>query len=308
MIREPIVAGRFYPDRPEQCLSEVRKCLSLAEKNALADKPPVAPETADGRDTAAAYRDLVGGIVPHAGWIYSGAVAARVLNEIARRKKPDVVVIFGAVHTMRCSGAAVFPSGAWETPLGLTRVDGRLAGRLQGQTGLLEADPHAHEDEHSIEVQLPFIQHLMPDALIVPIMVPPDDKAAVLGTAVGRTCKHTGVDAVFVGSTDLTHYGPSYGFTPQGTGADGLAWAKDVNDRRMIDLILALRADDVVEEAAAHHNACGAGAIAATAAACKAVGADRATLLEHTTSYEVLSELHHEPMRDAVGYAGIVFD
>ena len=128
------------------------------------------------------------------------------------------------------------------------------------------------------------------------------------GQAVGRTCQTYGVKAVFIGSTDLTHYGPSYGFTPEGVGPAGLSWAKQVNDRRMIDLILALGEGDVVKEAAANHSACGAGAIAATMAAVRAFGATRATLIEHTTSYEVLSELYNEPMRDAVGYAAIVFD
>ncbi|MBN2560435.1 MAG: AmmeMemoRadiSam system protein B [Phycisphaerae bacterium] len=296
MIREPAVAGMFYARDGDECRAELRRCLQRAE------------EKAAGRDAGADLRNIVGGIVPHAGWICSGAVAAGVFNEIARRQEPGVVVIFGAVHVRHGPRASVFPSGAWETPLGLADVDGRLAERLLGQTGLLDADPHAHEREHSIEVLVPFVQHLLPASRIVPIMVPANDNAATLGTAIGRTCKAYGVEAIFVGSTDLTHYGPSYGFAPKGVGAAGLAWAKDVNDRRMVDLILSLRADDAVGEASASQNACGAGAIAATIAACKACGATRATLLEHTTSYEVLSELVKEPMYDAVGYAGIVFD
>lgn len=296
MIREPAVAGTFYARGPERCLAELRACLDRA-----------AESSADQR--AAALRDdVVGGIVPHAGWVCSGAVAARVVNEIAKRRPPSVVVLLGAVHGPHGSSATLFPSGAWETPLGLARIDARLTERLQGQTGLLEADPHAHDNEHSIEVVVPFIQHLLPDAAIVPIMVPANDKAAALGRAVGRTCKTYGVDAVFLGSTDLTHYGPSYGFTPRGVGPAGLAWAKDVNDRRMIDLILAMAHDKATREAAANHNACGGGAIAATIAACETYGATRATLLDHTTSYEVLSAIQDEPPRDAVGYAGILFD
>ncbi|MFH1420286.1 MAG: AmmeMemoRadiSam system protein B [Planctomycetota bacterium] len=294
MIREPAVAGMFYPRDPTECRSEVQACLKLA-----ADRRAAAP---------ADCRRIVGGIVPHAGWMCSGAVAAGVFDQIAKGPHPTTVVLFGAVHAMHGPKAPLFPSGAWETPLGLARVDDRLAERLQGQTGLLEAAPHAHDREHSIEVQVPFIRHLLPDARIVPIMAPPTDKAALLGRAIGRACKSYGVAAVFIGSTDLTHYGPSYDFTPQGIGPAGLAWAKDVNDRRIIDLILAMRENEVVDEAAANSNACGAGAIAATLGACGAYGATRATLLEHTTSYEVLSRLHDEPARDAVGYASVLFD
>ncbi len=296
MIREPVFAGMFYAAGPDQCLAELRRCLDRAA------------ESKAEHDAAAGCGQVVGGIVPHAGWGYSGAVAARVFQEIARRQKPEVVVLFGAVHRMRGPRAAVFPSGAWETPLGLAKVDARLAERLLGQTGLLEADAHAHDQEHSIEVQVPFIQHLMPDASILPILVPANDQAAALGKAVGKACQTYGVGAVFVGSTDLTHYGPSYDFTPQGIGAAGLAWAKEVNDRRMIDLISAMRVEDAVGEAAANHNACGGGAIAAAIAACQAFGATRAILLEHTTSNEVPGELGDPTTGDAVGYAGILFD
>jgi AmmeMemoRadiSam system protein B len=138
-------------------------------------------------------------------------------------------------------------------------------------------------------------------------MVPVNENASVLGAAVGQACRDFGVDAVFLASTDLTHYGPSYGLTTHGVGPEGLAWAKDVNDRRMIDLILAMRENDAVSEAAANQNACGPGAVAATISACKAYGACRASLLEHTTSYEVLHDRYRELARDAVGYAGIVF-
>jgi AmmeMemoRadiSam system protein B len=107
-----------------------------------------------------------------------------------------------------------------------------------------------------------------------------------------------------IGSTDLTHYGPAFSFTPQGTGAQGMTWAKEVNDRRMIQRMLALDAASILPEAASHQNACGAGAVAATLAAARCLGADRAALLEHTTSREVTGDASAQ---DAVGYAGIVF-
>jgi len=295
MIREPAVAGMFYARDPARCRAELEQCLDRARARAAEHETPVPSDR------------ILGGIVPHAGWMCSGSVAGRVFSEIAQRSKPAVVVVFGAVHVPYFRLASVFPSGAWETPLGLAPVEGRLAERICGQIGLLYSDPQAHEREHSIEVEVPFIQHLLPDAMIVPIMVRPEADSAKLGQAVGRACRSYGVDAAFLASTDLTHYGPGYGFTPQGVGPAGLKWAKEINDRRMIDLILALKEDAAVAEAQANRNACGGGAIAATIAACKAYGARRATLLEHTNSHEVLSEFYDEPMRDAVGYAAIVF-
>jgi AmmeMemoRadiSam system protein B len=296
MIREPAVAGMFYPREPDRCRSDVEACLRRADET---------PVTA----SAMAVERPLGGIVPHAGWICSGAVAGRVIREIAARRKPAIVIIFGAIHVTHGQRASVFPSGAWETPLGLAPVDGRLIERLCGQTNLLEPDAHAHEREHSIEVEVPFVQHLLPESQIVPIMVPATQRAAALGAAIGRACVNFGVDAIFLASTDLTHYGPGYGFVPQGVGPEGLRWAKEVNDRRMIDLILALRDDQAVAEAGSNLNACGSGAIAATLAACKAMGARRAMLLEHTTSHEVLTRLgHRDEARDAVGYTGMLIE
>lgn len=294
MIREPAVAGRFYSVDRAACQSELRECLKRAAR-------PI--ESAEPLDNE---KPILGGIVPHAGWICSGAVAARVFKTIADRRQPAAAVVFGAIHVPHGPTASLFDGGAWETPLGLAEVDARLASRLHGQTGLMEIDPHAHENEHSIEVEIPFIQQLLPNTLIVPIMVPPNNDAAPLGAAIGRTAKSYGADVVFIASTDLTHYGPRYGFMPHGHGGAGLRWAKDVNDRRMIDAIRAMRESEVVDEARANQNACGAGAIAATLAACKACGANRAALLEHTTSYDVLSERFPEPMSDAVGYAAMV--
>lgn len=289
LIREPVVAGRFYPSQPDRCRAELAACL-----------PQHVPELP-------ADVQILGGIVPHAGWICSGAVAAQVIAALAQSRALRTVVIFGAVHVPHGPRAAVFTSGAWETPLGTVSIDDRLAGRIAESSSLVEADPHAHEDEHSIEVQVPFIQHYLPKVKIVPIMVPPSEKSHTVGQIVGRVCAESAADVAFLGSTDLTHYGPSYDFEPHGGGMAGLNWARNENDRRMIDLILGLKDDAVVAEARTRQNACGSGAIAATIAACRQAGATRATLLRHTTSYEVLRARFNEPPTDAVGYAGVVF-
>ncbi|MFH0982926.1 MAG: AmmeMemoRadiSam system protein B [Planctomycetota bacterium] len=284
MIREPVQAGCFYAASEAQCRQDLETCVA----------EPVPPVQGTIR----------GGLVPHAGWMYSGKVAGRVFAAIAAQARPTTVVLFGAVHRHRGRQAALFPSGCWATPIGPVQVDGRLAERILGHTNLIIEDAYAHEQEHSIEVQVPLIRYLLPEAMILPIMVPPTADALQVGEAVARTVEAYQIHAVMVGSTDLTHYGPSYGFTPAGVGPEGLAWAKNVNDRRMLELILGLQPQAVVAESQAHHNACGAGAIAATMAAVQQLGADQAVLLEHTTSHEVLGRRSGS---DAVGYAGIVF-
>jgi AmmeMemoRadiSam system protein B len=151
---------------------------------------------------------------------------------------------------------------------------------------------------------MPFIKHLFPLAKVAPIMVPINKTAPEVGQAVGRTLQSYKYNATVVGTTDLTHYGPGYGFTPYGVGPDALRWAKDENDRRFIDLVCAMRDGDLVAEASKRHNACNSGAAAATIAAVRVLGATRGVLLRHTTSSEVLGGEHE----DAVGYAGIVFE
>jgi AmmeMemoRadiSam system protein B len=289
MLREPVQAGRFYAAGAERCRAELAACLPKpGEIGAL---PAV----------------VYGGIVPHAGWMCSGAVAAKTFAAIAERRKPGTVVVFGAVHWPMRTEAAVFGRGAWESPLGQILVDERLAERVLGACPIVQDEPYAHEREHSIEVQVPFIQYFFPEARLLPVAVLPGPRAAQIGRAVARSAKDSGADVVFVGSTDLTHYGPSYDMVSHGIGEPGLRWAKEQNDRRLIDLVLALNEEAVVPEARAHHNACGSGAIAAAIAACKEAGATEARLLEHTTSAEVLGELKMGSPVDAVGYASIVF-
>ncbi len=290
IIREPVVAGQFYPANPDQCRAEVLQYLSEGS----------ADHTTDSR--------LLGGIVPHAGWVFSGAVAARVFNALAASGTPDVIVLVGSVHRIRGREAALFGAGRWETPLGPLEVDSRLAERILGHTNLIVDDPYAHEQEHSIEVQMPFVKHLFPEAKVVPIMVPQVPTAYEVGEAIGRTLTAYKYNALIVGTTDLTHYGPRYGFIPHGFGAKGSVWAKDENDRRFIDLVCSMRAKEVVSEAIEHKNACGGGATAATVAAVAALGATKGMLLEHTTSTEVAGGRMPDDQADSVGYAAIVFE
>jgi AmmeMemoRadiSam system protein B len=275
-------ARQFYPG---DCRSQIEKFLKGYE----VPKEPV---------------KAVAGIVPHAGWIFSGAVAAKVFQCISVKSNPDTFILLGAVHTWGPPGNSLYARGSWETPLGDMKIDEEVAGRLLDLLGEDIVDnPAAHDGEHSIEVQLPFIKCLCPDARIVPIAIPPHENTHITGKKIGEAVSRIGKKIVVVGTTDLTHYGNAYGFTPYGYGNEAKRRMGE-NDRRMIELVIHMKSAEVGKEAERNRNACGPGALAATVSAAEAMGAEKGCLIEYTTSYDVMPEGEFEM---AVGYAGIVF-
>ncbi|OHB59239.1 MAG: AmmeMemoRadiSam system protein B [Planctomycetes bacterium RBG_13_44_8b] len=290
--RKAIVAGQFYPGTDKRCRAEIADCLAQRPLSGVQ-----LPEK------------IVAGIVPHAGWTFSGDLAGMVFAAIAEvEKKVDTFVIFGAVHSYFGSRAAVYDSGAWLTPMGEIKIDEELAWALIKESPAAEANADAHLYEHSIEVQIPFIQYLFADAKIVPIMTPPAEYVIELGADVAECIKAaTDKKIVCIGSTDLTHYGPGYGFNPKGNGQAGIKWAKDVNDRAFIDFALAMRAEEVLSGSLEKQNACGPGAAAATITAAKTLGKTKGVLLAHTHSNEVAERKLGRAGSESVGYAAIIY-
>lgn len=301
--RKPAVAGQFYPSEQQACRAEAEAYLAADAKVPAGEDAALAGMRAA---VAEGSEELIGGVVPHAGWICSGAIAAAVLRELVWRTAVETFVVFGAAHRLAGETAALYGHGAWSTPLGEMAIDEDLASAVVSSVPDVCENEEPHLAEHSIEVQLPFLQQLMPEARLLPILVPHTAPGPAIGMAVAEQARLLQREVAFIGSTDLTHYGPRYGFTPKGAGADGLEWARNVNDRAFIDLVCAMEADRVAPEARRHQNACGAGATAATIAACRRSGATRGVLLRHATSNEVLAGRFGR-MSDAVGYAGIVF-
>jgi AmmeMemoRadiSam system protein B len=243
------------------------------------------------------------GLVPHAGWGFSGAVAAKVFQTIKAYRDPKTFVFFGTVHR-GIPDNAVYAHGSWMTPFGEVLIDVEFAERILDQTkGFLQRDESAHQYEHSIEVQMPFLKHFFPQAKAVPISVLPDGRAAELGSRMGEIMRGAESDAVLVGTTDLTHYGDNYLFTPRGYGPEGFDWMKR-NDGRIIELASKLKAEQIVPEANENQNACGAGAMAATVAAARTLGSANGHVIEYTTSYDIMPE---RTFRMGVGYVGMIF-
>jgi len=288
--RKPIVAGQFYPGQYDSCVDEINECLRQAELTESL------PET------------IAAGIVPHAGWSFSGSLAALVFSAVKQQhEKVHTFVIFGAVHSYFGQAPAVYQTGSWMTPLGEVAIDEELADAVL-DSGSAVSDSGAHGSEHSIEVQVPFIRYLFAGAKILPILTPPTEQAVSLGTAVGGIIGgEKSRKIVCIGSTDLTHYGPRYGFTPMGTGPKALRWADEVNDKQFIDLALKLQPSEMLKSASENYNACGAGAAAAAVAAAKKLGRTEGLLLAHTSSNEVMLKKMGTTSADSVGYAAIVF-
>jgi len=288
--RKTIVAGQFYPGQNDSCIDRINECRDAEVL------PMNLPEP------------IVAGIVPHAGWTFSGPLAAMVFSAIKQQhEKIHTFIIFGAAHGYFGSSPAVYNRGSWITPLGEIFVDEDLADEV------LEAAPSvsdlsAHRAEHSIEVQIPFIQYLFPGAKILPVIVPPREHAVTLGKSVGEIIdKNQDRKIVCIGSTDLTHYGPRYGFTPMGVNAEALKWADTVNDQKFIDLALKLEPERLLAGAAENCYACGGGAAAAAIAAAKQLGKTKGMLLAHTNSNEIMLRNMNTTSADSVGYAAMVF-
>jgi len=285
-VRRPVVAGQFYEGSASALRRAVAGCLGSYE-------PP------------SDLGEVVGGVVPHAGWMFSGPTAAKVFRTLATRVQPDVYVLFGAVHRWGVDGPAAYPGGAWATPLGEVAVDEELVHRIISRgKGLVIASAEAHEGEHSIEVQIPFIQVLSPRATIVPIAVPPVPEAVAVGQAVGEAVTGFPRRVAIVASTDLTHYGMGYGTPDRGPLPEAMPWMRE-NDQRIIRLMESLDAESICPEAARHYNACGAGAVAAATSGARVLGATRGRVLEYTTSADVMHERYADR---AVGYVAVVFE
>jgi MEMO1 family protein len=286
-VRRPAVAGTFYPAEPEQCRLQARALVAAEQPSGLAQTH--------------------GAIVPHAGWICSGAIAGLAIASVARaRPDAQVVIVFGAVHTPApLTIAALDSHAAWEEPGGVSAVAAELRGELAGQSRWFAVNDLFHQREHAVEVVLPLVQAAWPAARVLPVETPLLAEAAEIGRVTARAAIAAGLQPVYLASSDLTHYGPAYQFAPAGVGENGLRWAVE-NDRRLLEIVTAMTPERIVPEVAARRNACGAGAIAAMMAACQEHGASRAVVLRHSNSFAVLSALAPQRPDNAVGYAAVV--
>ena len=236
----------------------------------------------------------IAGVVPHAGWEYSGAVAFAVFSGMVSHM--DTIVIVGG-HLGPADGIMCSTEDGYETPLGTIAADTDLLDRLRALLPMRE-DRYA---DNTVEVQLPFIRHCFPSAKALGLRASPSAAASRLGEAVFQVARDLKRTVAVVGSTDLTHYGPNYGFAPAGSGKDALRWVTEVNDRRLIDRMLALDIDGAMERSLQDRSACSAGGALAAMAFARASGISTGTLVRYMTSADI------HPSASFVGYAGILY-
>jgi hypothetical protein len=278
-IRRPTQAGTFYEGNAESLKNQIENCF-LHKLG-----PGKIPEA-----IKAGPRQVVGLVCPHAGYMFSGSVAAHSYYRLALDGKPDVVVIFSPNHTGYGSALAVMNEGVWRTPLGDVEVDAETANQIVHESRVIDVDEVAHRFEHSIEVQLPFLQYLYGSEFkIVPICFSMMDlpSAREVGQAAAKVL--TRKNSIIIASSDMTHYEPQE-----------RAEKKDK---------MALEAVEVLDEAefystveAQRISACGYGPIAALITAAKILGVKEAKVLSYKTSGDVTGD-----RSSVVGYAAVCF-
>jgi AmmeMemoRadiSam system protein B len=281
MNRPSILSGSWYPKTARECQQEIERFRKAT--------PPPGKKEPGG----------IGGIVPHAGWFFSGQIACEVIDRLGETGSPDAVILFGS-HLHPKSRPTIMAKGVWDTPLGPLEIQKELAAELIRHFDFQQEGPVRFSTDNTMEVQLPFLKNRFPSSRILPIGAPPNPLSLEIARACVTTAQTMGLHVIVLGSTDLTHYGPNYNFTPQGRGESALAWVKRENDRRMIEAILAMDPERIIREALRDQNACCSGAAAAAIEAARNLGADTATLLSYTTSYD------RHPSDSFVGYAGIL--
>lgn len=310
-IRRPAVAGMFYSSGASELRAEVESCFPAP------GGPGRLPSRVSGEQSTvkSGPRKIVGLVSPHAGYVYSGSVAANAYNRLAQDGLPDIAVILGPNHRSYEPPIALSDEDAWRTPLGDVPLDKALAQEIAAGCPEAGIDPGAHIEEHSLEVQLPFLQYIyegwamvngqwsMGDGRsgkalrIVPVLIGASgwrreegvlEFARRLGTAIAKALR--GKDAVIIASTDFTHYESSASAKQKDSQA--ISAILDLDEGRLLDIVAAMNI-----------SMCGVLPTAVTVVACKQLGATSAKELAYRNSGDVTGDY-----TEVVGYAALEID
>lgn len=266
-MRRAVVAGQFYPAARQELRNQISSFIE------------------DTQEKSGAMACML----PHAGYIYSGAVAAKTLCRVNIK---DKIVLLGPNHTGYGEQFSIMTEGVWQTPLGEVRIDSQLAKQILKGCELLKDDTLAHAYEHSLEVELPLLQYFKTDFQIVPIAFMSDDTAALkkIGKDMALSIKEAGLEkeVFIVASSDMTHYEPQD--------------AAQRKDTEAIGAILELNEDKLVEKIRKLNiSMCGYAPVVAMLSAVKALGAKQAKLIAYQTSGDITGDYD-----SVVGYAGML--
>lgn len=275
MIRKPVVAGQFYPDKKEDLKDMIKYCMEH--------------KYGPGNKSLTSNEKIFGIIVPHAGYVYSGPTACHSYKSIAFQN-PELVIIIGPNHFGIGRDAATMIDAQWQTPLGRVEVDSESAKQIAEISKFIEIDEYSHSQDHSLEVQIPMLQEILSNNFqILPIILRAQDMETAIdvGNTVSEIAKKK--NTIIVASSDFTHYEENSFAHHQ--------------DKALIEPILEMNIEkfyQVLNERRV--TACGYGAMASTMIACKNLGATKGELLSYATSGDVSGDIE-----SVVGYSAIKF-
>lgn len=266
-IRKPAAAGQFYPSSPQGLKEQIETFI----------------------DKKAEKLEIIACMLPHAGYMYSGAVAGQTVSRINIK---DKIILLGPNHTGYGAAFSIMTEGMWQTPLGEVKIDSNLARNILGHSKHLEDDELAHLYEHSLEVELPFLQYFKADFEIVPMVLLSDELNILkdIGRDIAGVIKDSGLkdSVLIVASSDMTHYEPQ-------------AQAQK-KDQEAIEAILELDEDRLMERIQRLNiSMCGSAPVIAMLSAAKLLGAKSARLIKYQTSGDITGDTSA-----VVGYGGIV--
>jgi hypothetical protein len=265
-VRNPTVAGYFYPGTASELKTSLARFI---------DKK--APKT-----------NAAGLLMPHAGYIYSGATAGAAVSRIIVK---DTVIIIGPTHSGLGEPFSVWPEGSWWTPIGGVDVDAELAQKIISLSKYAKADYLAHGEEHAVEVQIPFLQYLKPDVKIVPMILAGTSLEVYreIGHAIAQAVKATKKKVVILASGDMTHYEPAERAREQ--------------DMKAVEAMLKLDDEELTRRYNdLHITMCAHGPVTTLIAAAKEMGATAGELIDYRNSGDGTGDY-----KSVVGYAGVIF-
>ncbi len=272
-VRKRQLPRGWYPDNPD----EVKKRLDQWES-----------------ELEAAEEGAVAGIVPHAGWVFSGMLAYDVIRRL--RKNSDTIVVIGG-HLGPGTPVLASFDDAYETPAGVLEADVALLNEIRSRIEIRE-DIRA---DNTVEIQFPMVEALFPQVKALYMRAPAGRDSFTLGNVIAEAAVKLGETVRVIGSTDLTHYGPAYNFSPHGSGAAAYEWVKNKNDAEILDFFIRMEEDAAVQKANTDQAACSIGAAAAAIAFAKKNGVSSGKLINYSSSYDI------SPGSSFVGYGGVAY-
>ncbi|MBM4240093.1 MAG: AmmeMemoRadiSam system protein B [Euryarchaeota archaeon] len=279
MIRKPAVSGLFYEGDATSLKRRIKWCF----EHELG--PGKLPEKM-GHE-----RNIKGVLNPHAGYVYSGPIAAHSVYKIVDDGFPEAFIILCPNHTGLGSGVSTMLEGEWETPLGNVQIDDEFAEKLIETTDIVDPHPAAHIQEHSCEVQIPLLQYFSNDFKIVPICMWMQDleTSFEIGISIKKAAEEIGRDIVLIASSDFTHYQPQ-----------DVAYEKDM---QVLDAIKSFDERLMIRRVSELNvTMCGYGPVASTIVASKGLGAHKGEIIKYATSGDITGDYS-----SVVGYASAVF-